>query len=91
MSLINQPNVNKADAFLNLKFVDANGVEYKLSKGLPLHEAKALEASIINAAKADTEFTLNLVGTVHVVTEPTAADLPVFADAAPTAEVAETS
>lgn len=87
MSLINQRTAPQADAFLNLKFVDANGVEYKLTKGLPLHEAKALEASIINAAKADPEFRLNLIGTVHVITEPTAADLPVWPATAPTPEV----
>jgi hypothetical protein len=57
----------KADAFINVTFTDAEGTEYRLRKGIPLELTNREERSIINKCKADPNFTINLVGRIHVI------------------------
>ena len=59
----------KADAFLNLKLVAADGQEYNLPTGLALHIDKLVSRSIINAAKANPDRVFTLTGTVYVPAE----------------------
>lgn len=59
----------KADGFLNLKLVTADGTEFIISTGVPLHSEKKLDRSIINAVKADPSKVFTLTGTVHIVSE----------------------
>jgi hypothetical protein len=58
---------SKADAFINVTFTDTEGNEYRLRKGIPLELTDRVERSIINKCKADANFTLNLVGRIHVI------------------------
>lgn len=68
----------KADAFLNLVLVAADGSEHSVRSGSPLHKTNLLERSIINkhlaaAEKGQTvEFTLK--GTVRMVVDVENAD-----------------
>ena len=57
----------KADAFINVTFTDTDGTEYRLRKGIPLELTDRVERSIINKCKADPNFTINLVGRIHVI------------------------
>lgn len=57
----------KADAFINVTFTDAEGIEYRLRKGIPLELSHRVERSLINKFKADPDFTINLVGRIHVI------------------------
>ena len=68
--------MKKADAFLNLKLVDAEGNVHTLPKGLPLFADSRIQRSLINAAKANPEREFTLTGTVWFPSEEAQEDIP---------------
>ena len=56
---------DKADAWLNLSVIDANGVSRKLPKGLALYLKDHLSAKMIKAASSK-EVTFKLEGTITI-------------------------
>ena len=61
-------NFKKADAWLRITFEDAEGNVRKVNNSdVALYEDNILGRSLINAAKADADFTLGMTATVHVV------------------------
>lgn len=70
--------MKKADAFLNLKLVDAEGNVHTLPKGLPLFEDSRILRSLINAAKANPDREFTLTGTVWFPSEDAAEDIPLW-------------
>lgn len=68
----------KAEAFLNISFIDADGVEWKLPKGLPLLARQVVPNALIEAAKAAGEdgYAIQLKGTVHLVVDVADAPAP---------------
>lgn len=73
MALVNRKNApqtaNNEDVagYLNIKIVDANGVEHSLSRGIPLSVRRRLDASILAAVEADPDVEFKVVASVHVV------------------------
>ena len=57
----------KAEAFVNFEFPLPNGEVIKLRKGVPLEVANRFERSLINAKKANPDFSVTCVATVHLV------------------------
>jgi hypothetical protein len=57
----------KADAFINVVILDAQGNEHRLRRGIPLELSNLLERSIINKALADPSYKIELHGIVHVI------------------------
>lgn len=68
--------MKKADAFLNLKLVDAEGNVHTLPKGLPLFADSRVQRSLINAAKANPDREFTLTGSVWFPSEDAAEDIP---------------
>lgn len=68
----------KADAFINVTITDSNGELHRIRRGIPLDLSNRIERSIINKAKADSEFKITLEGTVYVSPdeETEAEDIP---------------
>lgn len=66
---------NTPDAYLNLKIVDANGTEYRLSKGVALELNRRLDRSLINATKDNPEMEFTLKGVVNIVEEDPQEDI----------------
>lgn len=58
----------KADGWLNVAIVDAQGNEHKFPKGIPLYESTKLGRSILNKMEADADYAPKLVGSVVVTT-----------------------
>lgn len=56
----------RADGFLNVSVVDAQGNTHKLSVGIPLDIQRKLDRSLINAASANADREFQLVGTVWI-------------------------
>ncbi len=69
-------DMKKADAFLNLKLVDAEGNVHTLPKGLPLFSDSRVLRSLINAAKANPDKEFTLTGTVWFPSEDAQEDIP---------------
>ena len=69
-------DMKKADAFLNLKLVDAEGNVHTLPKGLPLFADSRVLRSLINAAKANPDKEFTLTGTVWFPSEDAQEDIP---------------
>ena len=65
----------KADAFLNISVVAADGSVHRLRKGIPLHTDNSLERSLINAMKSDPDLVLQVTADVLVVTEDNGEDI----------------
>lgn len=58
---------DKADAFVNLSLVDANGEKHSMNKGLPLHVKQWLNKQMIEAAKQNPDIEFKFVGTITLV------------------------
>lgn len=57
----------KADAFLNLALVDANGKQHNMPKGVPLHVKQWLTGQMIEAAKQNPSVEFKFVGSITLV------------------------
>ena len=89
----------KADGFLNLSFVDADGNSWNLPKGLPLLDRQVVSHALLEAARAAGEkttesgkpipFGLELVGVVHLVVDVEDAPAPNLTPVAPVVATAE--
>ena len=77
----------KADAFLNLNVVDANGQAHRLPKGLALYIKDKVSASMINAEKRNLDaaaaagaepvaITFTLTGTIWIPQEDDGTEIP---------------
>lgn len=64
-------SMTKADAFMNIIAIDANGNERKMRKGIPLEMSNLVERSLINKALADPNFTVEVRATIHIVPDVT--------------------
>lgn len=79
----------KADAFLNLKIVDAQGNVHRFRKGLALHLENRLDRTLINLVKANPALEFTITGSVIVVQDEPQDDIPLFGGAfAPEQEAA---
>ena len=67
-----------ADGFMNAVFTDDNGKEFRLKKGIPLNASDPVENVILEAAKANEDFTITLQATVHVVIPAEDREVPVL-------------
>lgn len=77
----------KADAFLNLSVIDANGVPHRLPKGLAMFLKDKVGKSLINAELRNQEMakaagveavpvTFNFTGTIWIAPEETEEEIP---------------
>jgi len=77
MAVNNGQQTNQADAWLNVKLVGADGVEYSLPRnGIPLNITSRAGRSLITKAKADKDFTVSLIGTVQIQGDVNEVDIP---------------
>lgn len=63
------PSTKKADGFLNVEVISADGQKYRLHIGIPLSADRRVDASLLRAASMDPEREFTLVGKVWIAPE----------------------
>lgn len=71
-------DTKSADGFLNLSIELPSGETVRLRKGVPLDLDNRIERSLLNAASANSDFTIKLVGSIHTVVDESASEDIVF-------------
>lgn len=70
----------RADGWLNVSVVDAQGNKHRISRGIPLDASTRIGRSLLNAAakalEEDSELVLTLEGSVYISNEDSQEDIP---------------